>query len=135
MTTVNQVREALAEAAAVTGLRMTDFIVPDINPPVGMVNRPAYDPRMVLGQSHVALPFTITVYAQRDIEVTAQKLLEEYADVTGTKSILAAVQDETNWPDQLIAYCVVTEISEIGAARIAEGIEYLTVRLTVEVCW
>lgn len=135
MTTVGQVRDAIKDAVHVTGIRSESYVLGAVNPPVAMVNRPAYDPRLVLGNERVAVEFTVTVYMQRDIEVAAQTLLEEYADPFGPKSIRQAIEDETNWPDQLVHYAQVINIGEVGITRIAEGIEYLSAVITVEVCW
>ena len=133
--TVNQVRQALADAiTAGTDLRATPIVQDQIVAPIAVVARQAFDPRMVFSQRKAAYQFTVTIYVGRTVERAAQNELDGYAEISGDGSVIAAIQDGTNWVDVTVDYAVVTNVSEVQVAAIGE-VQYLAVVLDVEVCW
>jgi hypothetical protein len=132
MATIAQVREALAAAVEVTGLECKAHPKDLINPPVAHIMRPAFDPRVVFSGARQRLLFKIRVYVKRAAEAGGDELLDEYCDVTGQRSVYAAVQNGDNWPDDLIHYAEVQLIGETGIYETG-GVQYLGAEIDVEV--
>lgn len=133
--TVNQVRQALADAiTAGTDLRATPIVQDQIVAPIAVVARQAFDPRYIFSQAKAAYQFTVTVYADRTNERTAQNELDYYAEISGDGSVVAAIQNGDNWGDTDVDYAQVTNIGEVFVANIS-GADYLALRLDVEVVW
>lgn len=133
MTTIADVRASLKVAGETTGLRGSAYITDQVNFNCFQVGIPAYDPRFMFAGVKRVQPFTIVAYFQKSAEIAAQKTLDEYCDVTGAKSMVAAVQNGDNW-DADVDYCQVVQIGATALTTIVE-IEYLTVQWDLEVCW
>lgn len=133
MPTVTEVRNGLADAIN-TGmaLRTSPLVLDSMVPPIAVVARAPFDPRYVFTQSKAAYPFYVRLYAGRADERSAQEKLDEWTDLTGDDSVIAAIQDSANWTAVDVDYAVVTNISEVQTAAIGESV-YLTVELSVEV--
>lgn len=133
MPTVTEVRNGLANAIN-TGmaLRTSPLVLDSMVPPIAVVARAPFDPRLVFTQSKAAYPFYVRLYAGRADERSAQEKLDEWTDLTGDDSVIAAIQDSANWTAVDVDYAVVTNISEVQTAAIGESV-YLTVELSVEV--
>lgn len=130
MTTIADARDALQDAVATTGLRAYAYIQDSVNAPCAHVVPLEFDPRLVLSQAKAEYQFQIRVYVSRAAAVEQnQKLLDEYRDLTGTKSLLRAIQDDTNWDG--VDYFSVTRIGEVGVVDYG-GAPYLMLELDVE---
>ncbi len=137
MLSVTEVRDALAAAISDgCGLR-AEALWPAgdkaIASPLAVVTRRAFDPRLVFSDRKAVYLFTVTVYADRASERSAQKLLDGYCELAGTGSVRAAIEDGDNW-SVTVDYAEVTQIGEVGAVSINEA-DYLAVPFDVEVCW
>lgn len=132
MPTVQEVRTALAEAIAVTGLRSAPMWQDTFTAPIAIITRREFDPRLVFTANKAAYQFTVTIYADRTVERTAQVLLDDCCELTGATSVVAAIQDEDNWSSVTIDYVQVTRIGEVSATSQGES-NYLTVPIDVEV--
>jgi hypothetical protein len=66
----------------------------------------------------------VIVYVNRTDDVLAQQTVDLFAAVAGERSIRAAVETETNWPDDLIHYASVTRIGDTETYDVA-GISYI----------
>jgi hypothetical protein len=132
MPTVQDVRSALADAIAVTGLRSAPMWQDTFTAPIAIITRREFDPRLVFTSNRAAYQFTVTIYADRTNERTAQILLDDYCELSGDGSIVAAIQDDANWSSVDIDYVQVIRIGEVTASSQGES-NYLAVPLDVEV--
>lgn len=132
MPTVTEVRDDLAAViTAGTGLRAAPLVQDVMVAPIAIVSRRPFDPRMVLQQAKAAYQFTITIYADRTDERAAQRKLDAYCELSGSTSVLAAIQDGTLWSED-VDYAQVTQIGDVQAVIIGES-NYLAVEMAVEV--
>lgn len=156
MPTVSDVRDSLAAAiTAGTGLRATALVQDVLVAPIAVVSRRAFDPRLVFSQSKTAYQFTVTVYADRTDERSAQQQLDDWVDVVGIRdllletgdnwlledgsltsaesfpSVVLAIQDDALW-GVTVHYAQVTRIGEVQAVIIGES-NYLAIELEIEV--
>lgn len=136
MTRLADVRAALAEAVQTgSGLRCYPYLMDTINAPCAFVERRAMDPRMVFGQSKAIYPLQVRVFLPRDSERQSQIDLDELADVQGgERSLIAAVQDGDNWPDNLVDYVEVVRVNDTALVDVG-GVTYITTAFDLEVCW
>ena len=136
MTTVSEVRQAMADAIAdnVEGLRASPIVPDQMVGPIAVVSRQAFDPRYVFSGAKAAYAFTVTVYVLRSADRAQQNLLDEFVELSGSQSVIAALQDEDNYPNVTLDYVQVTNVSEVQAVSV-DTAEYLAVRLDVEVVW
>ena len=132
MPTVQDARSALADAIAVTGLRSAPMWQDTFTAPIAIITRREFDPRLVFTSNRAAYQFTVTIYADRTNERTAQILLDDYCELSGAGSIVAAIQDDANWSSVDIDYVQVIRIGEVTASSQGES-NYLAVPLDVEV--
>jgi hypothetical protein len=136
VTTIADVRAALAEAVATTGgLNVSAYLRDTIVAPAAQVFRAEMDPRLVLGSSKQAYAFGVRLYVGRTSEEGGQVAVDEYCAMAGATSIRAAVELDTNWPSPAVVdYAQVTQVGETEVVEIA-GVQYLVVDFTVEVVW
>jgi len=132
--TIADVRDGLARVLeTIDGWRAGPYLGDQVNPPCFKIARPAFDPRMVFGGSKASHTFRVHAYASRGATDTHERLLDELCELSGTGSVIAAVQDGTNWP-VTVDYAQVTQVGEVGISEIA-GVEYLVVNFDIEVVW
>jgi hypothetical protein len=134
MTTLADVREALANTISTTGLRCTPYVVDGIVAPMAMVDRRAMDPRLVFSTTPAAYQFRVICLFGRTAERSGQMAMDSYLDLSGERSVLLAVQNTNNWPDDLVNYAQVTQVGDTYEFRSGEAL-YLAVDLDVEVVW
>lgn len=134
MTTTAEVRDALAVAGSACGREVHAYAVDTVVSGSGYVMRQAFDPRYVFGQTKVVYPFMVRFYFNRASEISAQQDIDTLCDIAGDGSFLAAVQNGTNWPSDLVDYCQVVNVGEINETTLA-GADYLTVDFDLEVVW
>ena len=132
MPTVAQVRDELADVITTgAGLRATPLVQDTLIAPIAVVSRRPFDPRMVLQQAKAAYQFTVTIYVDRTDERAAQRALDTYCELSGTGSVIAAIQTGSNW-SVTVDYAQVTQIGDVVPVVAGES-NYLIVQLDVEV--
>lgn len=132
--TISDVRTALADVLGqIPDWRVTPYVGTQVNPPVLKVSRPAFDPRMVFGQSKAAHKFVVTAYVTIGAAEQGEQLLDTLCELTGATSLIAVVQNGALWSVD-VDYCAVTNVGEVTAAEIA-GAEYLVCPFEIEVVW
>lgn len=91
--TILQVMQGLeARLATITGLRVSDTVPDQINPPQAMVGVPPVDDyHETFGRGVFRLEGQIWVFTSAAFDRGGQEALAAYADPTGTKSIISAV--------------------------------------------
>jgi hypothetical protein len=136
VTTVKDIRQALAQAVETTGLRCEPYLSDQINPPCAMVGRREKSPDLVFTEVTQVDPFYISVWVPRAEERTGQEMLDEYFDRTGVLSIKAAIEDGDNWATSLgVDYCKLLSWGEPQLGTDANGGTYITATIDLEVCW
>lgn len=132
MPTVTEVRDDLAAViTAGTGLRAAPLVQDVMVAPIAVVSRRPFDPRMVLSQASAAYQFTVTIYVDRTDERAAQRALDGYCELSGTTSVLAAIQNGSLWTKD-VDYAQVVQIGDVVPVVVGES-NYLIVQLDVEV--
>lgn len=128
------VREALATAAAtVSGLRASGYMPAVIKPPHAVVVPGEFDPRMVLAESKTERVYEVVLFTAKNAPEASQKLLDTYCELSGSTSVIAAIQTATALNNGATAdYAEVVAVSGLEVTP-NEGVEYLTRKLTVEV--
>jgi hypothetical protein len=136
MTTVSEVREELAGIIDdnIEGLRGSAIVPDQMVGPIAVVSRRAFDPRYVFSGERAQYEFTVTIYTPRAADRAAQNLLDDWVELTGATSVIAAIQDGDNWQNVTVDYAQVVNVSEVQAVSV-DTAEYLAVRLDVEVVW
>lgn len=135
MTTLADVREAMAAAiTAGCGLRMRPYASDNITAPEGHIDLAEFDPRMVFDRETATYPFRVRVFVKRPAERSAQVRLDELREVHGPTSLRAAVENDENWPDDLVQYVVVTNIGAIGTIPNSDE-QLFVVDFQIEVCF
>lgn len=132
MTTVAAVRSAMSDACAtVSGLHATAYVADQINPPQAIVGTVDFDPRMVMGEGKCARRMKVTVYVNRTAEIAGQKLLDTYCELSGSSSLIAALQNNTAL-NALVDYLSVTTVRGPLLGTVGT-IDYLILEIDVEV--
>ncbi len=138
MTTIADVREQMALIARtnVEGLNGGFAYLADalVNLPAAHIARPAYDPRLVFSEVKQQYQFQWVVYVPRTLDQQGQKLLDEFAEPSGTTSIVEALQTSDNWGSVTVDYASVTNVSATQETEIA-GVPYFVLVVDVEVVW
>ena len=135
MTTIYQVRSALADVLSlIPGWSVgSPYVGDQVNAFTFKINRPAFDPRMVMQQSKAAHTFTVTAYAPRAVPEESEAALDALCELTGTGSLIATVQDGDLW-SVTVDYAVVTQCGEIQAVD-WDTTQFLACQFQIEVVW
>lgn len=93
-----QIMEGIeARLATISGLRVVEYVADQITPPQAVVGVPpisSYHTTMQRGR--FTIDPTITVFTSASLDRVGQRALAEYANPTGEKSVIAAVEaDQT----------------------------------------
>ena len=136
MTTIADVRTDLVNVLAnIPGWSTSNGYVGDqLNTYSFKVSRSAFDPRMVFSQAKATHQFTVAAYAPRATPEVSEAALDALCELLGEGSLIATVQDGTNW-SVTVDYAVVTNCGEVQSITWIDGVEYLAVQFTIEVCW
>lgn len=143
MTTIADVRTELANVlSTIPGWSVASFPSGAANPYVGdyvstymfKVSRPAFDPRVIFGESKIRLTFTVGAYAPRATPEESERRLDALCDLTGDDSLVATVQDGTRWAVD-VDYAMVTQCGEVQAITWIDGVDYLACQFQIEVVW
>jgi hypothetical protein len=132
VTTIKEVLDGLAESIQhQAGLRTMPLLSSTIPHPCAMIASGPYDPRMVLGRTKAAYPFTVTVYVGPASERSAQEKCHRLREAFGAESVVSAVE---SLPDFVagVDYGTVTEVGEITLTIVAEE-TLMTIKFEIEV--
>lgn len=80
-----------ARLLTIEGLRVSAYIADQINPPQATVGVPPVDYHKTFQRGRMQLDGEIYVFVSGALDRVGQMLLAEYANPTGTKSIISAV--------------------------------------------
>ena len=135
MTTIAEVRDGMAYAITKgCGLRCLSYVADTIPAPCAVISREEMDPRMVFGKASAVYNFNVRVFVGRVAEKASQKKLDTLTEATGTGSLVAAVEDDTNWPsDVTVQYASVTRIGVVPQTAAVADETFLSVDFDIEV--
>jgi len=132
--TITEVRQALADALSVVpDLAANPWPSDQVLVNTAQIARTEFDPRLVFSGAKVEHTFRVTVFAGRGAEVPAAEWLDSLCELTGSTSLIAAVQDGNNW-SIAVDYAEVVRCGEILVTE-AAGVSYLSVSFDVKVVW
>lgn len=135
MTTIAEVRDALANCVdTISGLRSQAYIQDSITAPIAHIVPLDYDPRAVLGEESATYPFQIRVYVQRAAVEQGQAFLDSCREISGSHSMVAAIQNDANWGGVNVDYASITRVSAVSVVEVS-GVPYLYAEWDLEVCW
>ena len=132
MTTLSTMRLGIAaNLGTINGLRTSSYVPDQINPPVAVVmpSSISYDRAMHRGLDEYA--FTVTVLVGRADERTAQTLLDDYCNPTGSSSVKTAIESDRTLGGAA-KDCRVTDMRGISPVLIGDT-TYLTAEFVVSV--
>lgn len=129
------VREAMSDALdAIDGLRAVPYVQDQVAASQAVVARGEVTYHLVFGESattqHTYL-FTVSVYANRTAERSAQVYLDTLVDASDDNSVPAALEAKATATAAGADYIFVRTASPVGVATIG-AIDYLTVEFEVE---
>jgi hypothetical protein len=134
MTTVSGVRQQIADIIddSIEGLRASAIVPDQMTGPIAVVSRRAFDPRFVFSGAKSTYELMVTIYTPRAADRAAQNLLDDWVELAGATSVIAAIQNGDNWSNVTVDYAQVINVSEVQAVSV-DSADYLSVRLDVEV--
>ena len=135
MTTIAEVRSGLAAACVtVSGVAASAYPTDQIVTHTVYVHRLPFDPRLIFTGSKAEHDFRLTVFANRAAETSSATWLEALAELSGSGSLIAAVQTSANWGSVSVDYAQVVNVGEVQVAEVA-GVAYFVVSFDVKVVW
>lgn len=92
--TIEQVMLGIeSRLATIAGLRVTEYVPDQVNPPQAFVGVPAVtEYRSTYGRGYFTMEPTVTVLVSKNLDKQGQLKLASYANVTGASSIVAAIE-------------------------------------------
>jgi hypothetical protein len=130
MASMQEIREALAEAMAdIEGLRTSAFVPDAPRPPIAVVmpDRIEYDLNARRGAD--TFFFTVTLLASRADERAAQQNLDQY--LVGANSVKKAIEADRTLGGK-VNTCRVTQMQNYASVPVGE-VQYLSAQFIVEV--
>ncbi len=114
MASIAELRTEIAQnLATITGLRTSEFIPDNPNPPIAVVQFDRAQYHLDMGNGMTEYTFVVQVIVGRADERTAQRNLDAYCSSTGSSSVLLAVESNRTLDGKAFD-CVVTEMSSYG---------------------
>lgn len=114
MASIAELRTEIAQnLAMITGLRTSEFIPDNPNPPIAVVQFDRAQYHLDMGNGMTEYTFVVQVIVGRADERTAQRNLDAYCSSTGSSSVLLAVESNRTLDGKAFD-CVVTEMSSYG---------------------
>lgn len=103
-----------ARLETIPGLRTSEYIPDQINPPVAIVGVPPIpDYHVTMGRGRFLLEPTVTILVSAALDRTGQRALAEYANPTGERSIVAAIEADKTLGGA-VHDCIVVSFNPLG---------------------
>lgn len=114
MASIAELRNEIAQnLATIAGLRTSEFIPDNPNPPIAIVQFDRAQYHLDMGNGMTEYSFIVQLIVGRVDERTAQRNLDAYCSSTGSSSVLLAVESNRTLDGKAFD-CVVTEMSSYG---------------------
>ncbi|MEU8055710.1 hypothetical protein [Microbispora bryophytorum] len=100
--------------ATIPGLRTSEIVPDQVNPPIAVVGVPPISNyHATMGRGKFALEPTVTVIVSSAMDRSGQRALAEYANPTGDKSIVAAIEGDKTLGG-VVDDCIVVSFDPLG---------------------
>lgn len=133
MATISQIRAGIAARLdTIEGLRVSDYVPDQINPPMAVVFGPEIDYDSTMQRGSDDMRFSIILLTSRVSDRSGQTLLDSYLSPAGAASVKVAVEAEQTLGGT-VDYARVSQVREYGSEEI-NATTYYTAAVTVEVC-
>lgn len=104
----------------IQGLRVSSFIADQVNPPAALVGVPPIESyRATMQRGRVVFTPSVFVFVSAALDRIGQRLLSEYADVTGDKSIPLAIEGDRSLGG-VAEDCVVNSFRPLGLDEVGQ---------------
>lgn len=114
MASIAELRQGIAtNLATISGLRVSEFIPDNPNPPIAVVQFDRAQYHLDMGNGMTEYNFVVQVIVGRADERTAQRNLDSYCSSTGSSSILLGVESNRTLSGKAFD-TIVTEMSSYG---------------------
>ena len=114
MASIAELRQGIAtNLATISGLRVSEFIPDNPNPPIAIVQFDRAQYHLDMGNGMTEYSFVVQLIVGRVDERTAQRNLDAYCSSSGSSSVLLAVESNRTLNGNAFD-CVVTEMSSYG---------------------
>lgn len=114
MASIAELRQGIAtNLATIAGLRVSEFIPDNPNPPVAIVQFDRAQYHLDMGNGMTEYTFVVQLIVGRVDERTAQRNLDSYCSSTGSASVLLAVESNRSLSGKAFD-TIVTEMSSYG---------------------
>jgi hypothetical protein len=111
---IAELRQGIAtNLATISGLRVSEFIPDNPNPPIAIVQFDRAQYHLDMGNGMTEYSFVVQLIVGRVDERTAQRNLDAYCSSSGSSSVLLAVESNRTLSGKAFD-CVVTEMSSYG---------------------
>jgi len=111
---IAELRQGIAtNLATISGLRVSEFIPDNPNPPIAVVQFDRAQYHLDMGNGMTEYNFVVQVIVGRADERTAQRNLDSYCSSTGSSSILLGVESNRTLSGKAFD-TIVTEMSSYG---------------------
>lgn len=132
MATLTELRAGIAHnLATITGLRTSDIVPDNVNPPVAIVEPTGINYDTTMGRGLDEFSFKVTVIVGRASERAAQHLIDAYCSSSGSTSIKSAIESDRTLGGKCNDLRV-TALSSYGSVTISES-PYLAAEFAVTV--
>jgi hypothetical protein len=125
MANISELRSGIkTNLSTITGLRVSDTIPDQINPPQAILSLTSIDYNKAMHRGATLYTFTLTVMVARQSERSGQAKLDSYVQSTGTSSIRNAVEIDRTLGG--VAFdCTCPQVTSYGVTTIGD-INYIT---------
>lgn len=110
---------AAAAVGGIDGLRAKGYADDQINPDEIQIYTRPYDPRMVFGRGadygKTTYQLGARLFTSRQSARAAQKKLRNYMEPTGAGSVLAVLEDDANWSE---------DVDDVTVTDVGQPFEY-----------
>jgi hypothetical protein len=125
MANISELRSGIAtNLRTITGLRVTDTIPDQINPPQAILSLSTVEFNKASHNALTSYTFSLTVLVARQSERSGQAMLDEFVQSTGSRSIKLAVEIDRTLGGKAFD-CVCTGVTGYGVTSIGD-VNYLS---------
>lgn len=104
--------------ATISGLRVTEYIADQINPPAAVVGVPEIDSyHATMGRGRFTISPTVTVFTSAAYDRVGQLKLASYANPTGSSSIVVAIEGDKTLGG-VVDDCIVVSFRPLGLEEV-----------------
>lgn len=109
-----------ARLGTIDGLRVSEVIQDQINPPQAMVGVPPIpNYHATMGRGKFTVEPTVTLFVSAGVDRVGQLALAEYANPTGAKSVVAAIEGDRTLGG-VVDDCIVIDFQPLGLEEVGQ---------------